>query len=149
MCKKILILIVLICGCKEKTDKQTKILSTYLKQFKIAIPANLHYYVLIPRLGCKGCVEQALTTLDTLAKGHNDITIITSREESIISMYLKQPILFDSLGVLDAINLGIYNVTIVETAQGRINYIRPILIDETDTLKALIKAPTLSYQQAR
>lgn len=138
----VLLLIIALCGCEKKQDPQSKIFNTYLtKTFNTSIPGVMHYYLIIPKLGCAGCVEATLQEINTFLSEQpsNDITIITSRE-TLPAITTKVPILYDTSGLLDVLNLNIYNVCIVQTKNHRVSFIKPIQMNETDCIRNLIKS---------
>ena len=144
--KFVLLLITLIkvntCS-KSRIDRTTEIFSDYLnQQFKIQIPDELHYFVLIPRLVCKGCAEMTLRDLNTLINkdNRNKFTFISTNNE-IIPNELKSKInlLHDDSGKLDNLNLEIANVTLVETLNHKVNFVKPFYLDEKIPISKIIK----------
>ena len=137
--------IVLVWGCSQppEKDKNTKIFSAYIqKEFNMEIPDSIHYYFLVPKLVCKGCVVDRLVELSELInQGNKDkFTFITTNPD-IFPTTLKSKInlLHDKKGTLDILNLEIANLTIVETSQNKINFIKPIYPDENHPLTNFIK----------
>ena len=141
-----ILLNVLIFACSSgivKEDRITRIFSNYIyKEFNIKIIDSLHYYILIPRFGCKGCFKQSFADLNKIIKENNkkDFTIITTNPE-IISDELKSrmKIWIDTSGKLDVLNLEIANLTLVETQNKKVNFLKSISTLNGDNLASLIK----------
>ena len=126
----IIIVFTLLSCAAKKEDRVTRIFSNYINQnLNLKIKDNLHYFILIPKLGCKGCFKEALLELDTIVTKNNEkhFTIITTNTE-IISNELKNraSILIDTSGKLDVLNLEISNLTLVETENKKVNFLKSI-----------------------
>ncbi len=110
-----LFLVIAILSCKENMiEKKENLFKNYLiENFSESIPQNKQLFILIPNVGCSGCIQSYIsdfkTTLDTTK---TELTIITSNE-NIYSALKNHPvkILFDKDEKLDNINLGLSSVT--------------------------------------
>jgi hypothetical protein len=134
-----LFLIIVICSCAEKEDKQTKILSGYLdKNFKLAIPDSLQYYFLIPKLGCAGCDQKLLVELNKIDYKNKNIILITSKKKDMLyDLIPPVPVLYDTLGTLDVLNLNLYNVCIVKTKNRKINFIKSLTNETAEDINSI------------
>ena len=132
-------------NCKDIQDKNTIVFSKYLAtEFQIEIPDSLHYYILFPKMMCKGCSINTLSELDTLIENKNRkyFTFIAANEKSIPVEFKKINALqfkYDSYGKLDDLDMEIANITIVKTKSNKVLFIKPINIDEKMSLSELIK----------
>jgi hypothetical protein len=131
-----------LSSCTEKPDKNTMLFSAYLsKEFNTTIPDSLHYYILIPRMVCKGCSVNTLKDLDSLmvVNDQNYFTFIstnesfTNRELANVKFFK-----FDTHGRLDNLDLDIANITVVKTKSGKVLFIKPINIDEKKPISQII-----------
>lgn len=138
----LLVIITSIGSCEEAPDRNTAIFSAYLlKEFNSTIPDSLHYYILIPKMMCKGCSANTLAELDTLINNENKhyFTFIStndkilSEDPKLVKFYQ-----YDSHGKLDDLDLDIANVTIVKTKEQKVIFIKPIYADEKRPLSEII-----------
>ncbi|MCW3102476.1 MAG: hypothetical protein JWO09_916 [Bacteroidetes bacterium] len=142
--KAILLFIILIAfqSCQEKQDKNTALFSNYLiKEFNTQIPDSLHYYILIPKLVCKGCSLNTLIELDTLMNAENErcFTFISTNEHISPKEFKRARFIeYDTRGKLDDLDLDIANVTVVKTRHNKVVFIKPIYIDEKRPLSEII-----------
>lgn len=141
----ILTIVLFTFGCHRTTERErnTGIFSAYIqKEFDAQIPDSLHYFILVPKLVCKGCATDELLELSTLTdeSDRKQITYITSNPE-LFSPELRQKInlLFDGRGTLDRLNLEIANLTLVETKNRQVNFIKPFYADEGKSLASFLK----------
>jgi hypothetical protein len=137
-----LVLIAIFESCREAPDKDTIIFSNYLmKEFKTEIPDSLHYYILIPKMICKGCSVNTLSELDQLITKENEklFTFISTNEKIALDKFKRTTFFeYDSKGKMDDLDLDIANVTIVKTKFNKIIFIKPIYIDEKRPLSEII-----------
>jgi len=137
----LLSVILLITQCNPRQDSKSKIFSDYLNsQFNEKIPTDIHRFILIPKMACKGCSEEFLKELTALAnKQPHNFTFISSNNELIPQhLNIKVKLLKDSKGYLDNLNLNIANVTIIFTESENITAIKSLNLDETQTLKEIL-----------
>lgn len=128
--KKIFILVItiLFLSCNTKTDETTYIFSKYLNStFEINIPDKQHYYVLLPQLVCKGCVQQSQIYLNDFLENNpaqiENISFIYSNDETANhDLIEKLHSYFDNDGKIDQLPgiLGIGNLTIISTNKRKI-----------------------------
>ncbi|CAN5900543.1 hypothetical protein BH11BAC7_BH11BAC7_15430 [soil metagenome] len=129
-------------ACKEtpvkNEDKTTAVFSYFLKTaFDDSIKEAKQVYILIPKMGCKGCREDALRTLqqEINQRGNQNITYIFSSAVLIADTFAaKQNVLIDSTGLLDKINLPISNITILKTDKKQVNSIVTIRSEMMDSI---------------
>jgi len=137
--------LITFCTCTEKKvkDKKTEIFSKYLfQQFHTDIPNELHYFILVPKMGCKGCMHKTLIELSKLINKENSkkFTFISTNDDVIPDeLIIKIKLLHDEAKLLDNLNLDIANITIVETLEHKVNYIKPIYEDQISSLTNIIK----------
>jgi hypothetical protein len=143
----------LMFGCaQQQKDAEgppspTSIFSTYLSaQFNTKIIEELHYYVLIPRHGCTGCMQRSLLTIQAIVNNGHEAAftyIVSNEKQQIRSIFMQehQQILIDTTGQLDQLNLGIAHVTVVATEKGRIQEITAISPEQLQVLPSLFSWP--------
>ena len=127
--KIISILFIIINSCNiQKSDRKTEIFSNYLqKEFNVKIPDSLHYYIIIPEYGCKGCMQRivklSVERIEDDIRKH--VTFILSNRDEIISFDLFQDykLLHDKDQVIDYLALNIANVTIIVTRKEKVTKI--------------------------
>jgi hypothetical protein len=131
-----------LLSCADKHDRNTAVFSHYLQnEFQSDIPDQLHYYVLLPKISCKGCSANTLTELDQLVNpGNKDRFSFISTNEHAIPADLKIAKFFqyDERGRLDDLDMEIANVTIIKTKAHKVIFIKPIYIDEKKHLSEII-----------
>jgi hypothetical protein len=134
-------MILTLYACKEADDRNTSIFKSYLqKEFKAEIPDSLHYYILIPKMLCKGCSVNTLSELEQLITSENEhrFTFISTNERFSQEFKKVKFYEYDVHGKLDELDLDIANVTIVKTQAGKVIFIKPIYIDEKRSLSEII-----------
>lgn len=121
------IIILFLISCKpDKNAYQTKVFSNYLKEIGKVIPQTKHLYIVAPKLSCHGCVYQLTTYVENNINILNkkNISIITSKTNlfsnkiaSGVDYYL------DTKENIDYIDMDLYNITLIETDNQRIEKI--------------------------
>ena len=147
----------LILGCTDQSKQREVVQATFKKasskeifenylvtHHQLALAAEGHHYILIPRMGCTGCFKSVLGFLaEELSQEHaEDFTFISSssklippRLDSTITIYR------DRSGVLDQLDLRIANVTIVSVkAEGQITVQSVKDVAELQTVIPALKA---------
>lgn len=118
------LLLLTVAACSEQTkDKRTAIFSDYLQeQFNRSIPETHHYYLLVPKQGCQGAIFEALRVIDAVnTEGRKQTTVITSNPDMLKNcLHGNWEILEDHNAKLDVLNLGVTNVSLITTENGRI-----------------------------
>jgi hypothetical protein len=138
-----IIISILLGGCKsnELTAKD-KLFSNYLEEnFSLQIPEVQHYFIMVPKFGCKGCMKKDLARLSKYVQNNPNkkFTLITSTPEIIpVDMKKGMPFFVDSLDKIDKINLGITNVTIIKTTQGKIRKQHSFSVNDTSSFCTII-----------
>jgi len=129
-------------SCSEKADRNTLMFSNYLlKEFKTRIPDSLHYYILLPKIACKGCSVSTLNEMDKLVRPETQryFTFISTNEHVIPEdLKIARFFQFDAHGRLDDLDIGIANVTIIKTQASRVIFIKPVYADEKRSLSEII-----------
>jgi hypothetical protein len=139
--------LIFIYGCtpnKFKQDKTTRIFSNYInKEFNIQLDEKLHYFILLPKFGCHGCIKESIGELNNIiteTNKNNIIIITTNLDEFSDSLKSRIKILVDTSGKLDNLNLPIANLTLVESQDEKVNYIKSInTLENGVSLSSLIK----------
>jgi hypothetical protein len=128
------------CGeIKEPpADKTSTVFSYYLKEaFRDSIKQEKETYILIPKVGCKGCREDALNVLQQEAKksGIKKLTFIISPTVTLPENFSQSAIvLVDNSDLIDRINLPVSNIAILKTEKGRVISLVSIRSETTDSI---------------
>lgn len=105
-------------------DKTTAVFSYYLHAaFGDSIRKEKQTYVLIPKIGCKGCREGALAELhqEIIKSGEKHLTYIFSPSVNLADTLVKPcNFLIDKSELIDKINLPISNITFIKTENGKV-----------------------------
>ena len=115
----ILFVSITFCTCTEKKakDKKTEIFSKYLfQQFHTDIPNELHYFILVPEMGCKGYMEKTLFELSKLINKESSkkFTFISTNDDIIPDeLMIKIKLLHDEEKLLTNLILKIANIKIL------------------------------------
>lgn len=102
------------------------IFNRYLTEhFGSEIPASPHCFILVPRLGCQGCMQQALVQLNALHSEElpSSLTLVVSNRRNEITRHIANDrfrVLWDHNGQLDQLALQIANMMIIHTNQHQI-----------------------------
>jgi hypothetical protein len=135
-------LLIIVVACREPkreaVDKTTKVFSYYLETaFADSIPDKKHVYILIPKLGCKGCRQDALNELQQqlMKSGEKNYTYIVSPEAAPPGK-LAEPgnVLIDTSELIDHINLPVSNIAILKTENGKVISLISIRSETTDSI---------------
>jgi hypothetical protein len=151
----LLIVLITLMGCSFADHRNneglrpsaTAVFQDYLiKQFNDSIGEAPHYYVLVPKFGCMGCMQRTLIYLQSLIdEGRQDaFTYVVSNEKMglwSIFEHGKQQVYVDSTGHLDRLNLGIIHVTIVVTQADSVHAIHSISPQKLDSLASYFHFP--------
>lgn len=136
------ILTLALCSCSEKADRNTVMFSNYLsEEFKAHIPDSLHYYILLPKIACKGCSVNTLNEMERLITPENQhcFTFISTNEHVIPKdLKIARFFQYDTHGRLDDLDMEIANVTVIKTQASRVIFIKPIYADEKRSLSEII-----------
>lgn len=133
-----LVFFVVLLGCadkvEEKTNRQTEIFSKYMKStFDYDLPERKHYFMLILRFRCIGCVEKNIKELEEFVNDENKnyLTFITS-EKDFIPGTLKEKIntLYDVSNKFEKLNLNLANLTLIEVESRKIRFIKSLNPDD-------------------
>lgn len=123
---------------QETSDQTTTVFSYYLKTaFGDSIRNEKHTYVLIPKMGCKGCREDALRELQLqiVRSGKKNITCIFSPAVNLADTLLNPGnLLVDTSELIDKINLPISNIAILKTERGKVISLQSIRSETTDSI---------------
>jgi hypothetical protein len=115
----------------KQSDKPTRVFNYYLRTaFDDSIPAAPQLYLLVPQTGCKGCMVRQINTMAESLRAENNLPVqlIMARNISDIdslTSYVQQS-RFDSLGLMDRIDLPIAGVTLIKTEKGSITSVLPM-----------------------
>jgi len=142
--KCFLIIFLSATGCSEypPADKTTKIFSKYLEaEFNSTIPDSLHYYILVPQLTCQSCAASTLSELanNLRPEQNKKITFITTNQQLIPESLYTIPVLTDKNQTLDNLNLPIANVTLLETLNKKVIFVKPFYTHDSTSITSLIK----------
>jgi len=129
---------VVACHREKPTDHTTTVFAYYLKTaFGDSIRNEKHTYVMIPRMGCKGCRENALSVLhrEIIKLGDKNLTYIFSPSVNLADT-LVQPCKFmiDNSELIDKINLPISNIAILKTENGKVISLVSVRSETTDSI---------------
>lgn len=119
-----------------ENDKVRKgeIFCNFIKnKLKLSISNELHYYILVPKFGCEGCMIQTLVELDTLIDDRNKsmFTIISTNNDIIPDRLFETiNIIEDTAKSIERINIGLANVTLIEAENGKVNFIQSIKLSD-------------------
>ncbi len=138
----LIFLLVVLIACndskQEIRDQTTVVFSYYLKTaFADSIPDKKHVYILIPKLGCKGCRQDALNELQQqlVNSGEKNYTYIASPSSESTSTLTGHGIFrVDSTGLIDKINLPVSNIAILKTENGKVISLVSIRSETTDSI---------------
>lgn len=138
----LLVLFVAMACSESRPDYKTAFFEGYLaEKWQRSIPQNMHVYVLIPRFGCIGCMEQTLAEMaemDEIADTSRFSFIASNMQVVPPELAEKVRLYEDSTGDLDKINIRMGNVTLVETQQGKVQAIKSISAEEVGEVERLL-----------
>lgn len=126
------ILIVTFCtfSCNTyKYKKKNMIFKNYLMEMNYFIPEQTHYFIIAPNVSCHNCIKSLCNefTKSPNILGKNNLTFISSNRSYLTEAIIAHKnFLFDSLGAIDYLDLGLNNLTIIETNSSRIQSIKSI-----------------------
>ena len=129
-----------------KNPSQTTIFQSYLQRnFKTVIPDSSHCYILVPRMGCIGCMQQTIIQLNAifLEVSTDQFTIISSSDEKVITSLFEgydYRIWYDRKGELDLLNLRIADVMIVKTQHKKLISIVSITPKDLSNIERFLPA---------
>ncbi len=130
------------CSDKSKDDRNTEVFSNYLRdEFQLSIPEEKHYYLLIPRLICRGCVQAGITSIAENAKedDYRKMTFITSNKESFLEPVKPHAsILQDKAGKLDFLSINAANITVITTEKGKVTSVFKTTTENSDTIQRIL-----------
>ncbi len=135
-----LLLFVVACNDskRETRDQTTSVFAYYLKTaFADSIPDKKHLYILIPKLGCKGCRQDALNELQLqlINSGEKNYTYIVSPASESLSKHTEPGTSrIDTSELIDHINLPISNIAILKTENGKVISLVSIRSETTDSI---------------
>ncbi len=115
----------LFLSCQEK-DTKTGIFSNYLqKEFQLEIPEGEHYFILLSRLSCSGCVLEAQhVLLNYLIQNPHlvpQFTFIYSDKENANPILVQKLFsYYDSFSALEQLPALTDNMIIVKTASNNV-----------------------------
>lgn len=118
------LLLAVLPGCQSgrETSTPTGLFSEYLElHFGKSIPEAPHFYLLVPASGCKGGMANTLIQISE-HQYPAAVTVITTNG-AMVSEWLHQPwpVLTDTTGDLDLLNLPVVNVSLVATKRGLVD----------------------------
>lgn len=125
-------LLILAYSCNMPYNKESRFLNEYLQEKKSNnIPWEKHWYIVIPKYGCKGCMVNYLTQISSTLPSFSQTayTIITAYPELCSdSIRERCSIIIDNEGLIDTYDIGINNLTVIKTYKNEIISINCFLI---------------------
>lgn len=125
--------LLLVSGCEanrkddslgQSYDRKTQVFAEYLdEELKLRIPDDPHYFLIVLKNGCQGVIESALIHIDNSFNGKKGVSIITSNKLLTNEYFSDSEVEIHFDRAIDVINLPIYNVSLIKTSKGRVNYI--------------------------
>ena len=123
-------------------DKKTRIFSRYIgDQFQLSISDEVHYYILVPKMGCSGCMDKTLLEINKIItpENKNKFTFITTNRRKIPEeLLLKIELYDDKSNKLDILSLNIVNVTIIKTLNSKVDLIKNINLEDIDSISKIV-----------
>lgn len=119
------IALILYSGCNNNSGPTADVLfPKYINEtFSLKIPDETHYFILVPKFGCKNCMKKDLDSLTRFIQGKqkDQYTLITSNP-GIVPSILQSTMNFivDSNEKMENINMGVINVTVFKTKNGKL-----------------------------
>jgi hypothetical protein len=140
--KRCIYILLFAISCGEindpPVDKTSAVFSYYLKEaFRDSIKQEKETYILVPKVGCKGCREDALHVLQKEAEksGIKNLTFIISPSVTLPGDFSQSAIvLVDTSDLIDRINLPVSNIAILKTEKGKVISLVSIRSETTDSI---------------
>lgn len=131
---KILLIMMLsiFSHCKNVNHRdESSIFNGMLKsEFNTLLPEEKHYYILVPKIICSGCVYRNLDSLNYFinVENKNNFTLIYSDHKNLIpeKLFEKINIYFDKTGKIDILPLNVANITLVKSENCKVVFIRSV-----------------------
>ena len=126
-----------------KTDVTTEIFAHYLQEVcSCKIPEATHYFLLLPSLYCRGCVQDKWQELEKWGNHGNrkDITIVTVQPQSIPNTIVESfNVVVDDKAMMNRLPLQVANLTIVKCEMAKVLSIYAIPTVNSPPIKDLLK----------
>nr|NQU88896.1 hypothetical protein [Bacteroidota bacterium] len=137
----LIIIIVSLSYCCQNSAEISKyeIFSAYLEDVhEILIAKRQHTYIVIPHLGCGGCMQRVLMYLtDQLVDFKDEVTFISSYSSLIADINFQgYELLVDPKRKVDNLMPEIANITIIKTGQG--NLMKIVSLNSVDDAKSFV-----------
>lgn len=110
-------------SCKERTSN-TDIFNEYLKNvFNYEIPNEEATFVIIPRIGCSGCMVGIVDVIKDSQLIHDDKVSLILANDKFQDDWKSINVFVDSFYIIEEYNIPISSITIIETNVGKVDTI--------------------------
>lgn len=115
----------LLFCCSQPYEEQTRRFEAYLQEeYGEQIKDEVHYYILVPSVSCKGC-RRNVYNINREARKMNDVSLIYSaralqRDFMEDEIQPESNMHVDSLDRISRLNFGVSNTMVLVTEKGKI-----------------------------
>lgn len=123
-----LLVLISMSSCANKPS-DTDVLKKYFKDtFNGSLVKTDHYYLVIPKYGCSGCMKQITKQLvDSLQEERDKITwILSNRDKSFSQLLGQYNWLNDKESGIERCLPSIAGITVIFVSEGQIRYVNNI-----------------------